>query len=139
MVNLDSLKKNDQIEIVLIKEGHHKLDSNSILSQNESTLLKEYRILKDLIESRANFKLKSDWSEINESPNNGIFLEYSMDSTDGFYAINTTQGHIAIYGSSNDAIRDGISMFKSLFIEEFKKNEKRNEWYIPRIIIEKKE
>lgn len=138
IISVDSLILDEHTRIVLTKEGAYKLDSNAVLPKYDSTLNSEYLIIKELVESRTNFKLKTEWENGNDSPSDGIWLEYSMDTTKGFYAIQTTEGRIAIYGSSNESIRDGILMFKSLFVKEFHEDEKRNVWYLPLIIIEHK-
>jgi hypothetical protein len=138
IIDVDSLILDKHTRIILVKDGFYKLDSNAVLPKYDSTLKSEYLFVKELIESRTNFKTKAEWKIGNDSPSDGIWLNDSMDTTIGFYAINTTEGCIAIYGSSKEAIRDGILMLKSLFVKAFQENEKRDIWYLPLIIIEHK-
>jgi hypothetical protein len=138
IISVDSLILDEHTRIVLTKKGVYKLDSNAVLPEYDSTLNAGYLIIKELIETRTQFKLKTEWEVGNDSPSDGIWLNYSKDTTKGFYAINTTEGCIAIYGSSNESIRDGILMLKSLFVRAFHEDEKRDVWYLPLIIIEHK-
>ena len=138
-INIGELNLDTLTEIVTKLDGYHKIDANSIIPEYDSTLLDEYKSIRELIESRSNFKLKSDWDNGNDSPSNGIWIEYSSDTTKGFYAINTTEGHIGIYGSTKESIKNAISMFESLFPISSQNGQIRGEWYLPRIVIEHKE
>ena len=126
-------------KIIQIREGYFKLDSNAVLPAYDSSLYDENLDLRNFIESSSNFKLKSEWENGNDSPTDGIELSYSGDTTMGFFAINISERHVGIYGSSPESIRNGLNLFKSLFVPKFQEKAKRNEWYLPLVVIEHNE
>ena len=135
-IDVSSLKFDTGTKVVKSEKGYYIIDNNAVLPQYDSSLMKEYAQLRKFLESNTTFKLRTEWENGNDSPSDALWVDYADNSPAGFYSINTTEGHLHIYGTTKSSFQQAFRTLKKLFSPEFNKGTKKDRWYLPLIIIE---
>jgi hexosaminidase len=122
------------------QKGYFLIDKNTLII-TPKIFLNEAKYLQQLIEESSNFKmsivLKANSSQIKNAivlTNNSQLVEEL--NSDESYKLIGTKSKIEIEGSFAKGIMHGIQTLRQLFVNDFHKNNKKNEWQIPLVSIQ---
>jgi hexosaminidase len=124
------------------QKGYFLIDKNTLIVTPE-IFLNEAKYLQQLIEESSNFNLsivlEANSSQIENAivlTNNSQLVE-ELNSEESYKLIGT-KSKIEIEGSFAKGIMHGIQTLRQLFVNDFHKNIKKDEWLIPLVSIQDK-
>ncbi|WP_456377897.1 beta-N-acetylhexosaminidase [Lutibacter sp.] len=121
------------------QKGFFTIDKNTKIATSEN-LVKEAVYLQNLVEESSNFNLEIiNDSSISQLKNAIVLAEKSNLSgqliSKESYTIVSSKSKIEIEGNSPEGVMRGIQTLRQLFVDDFHKKIKRNNWQLPLVSI----
>ena len=109
-----------------------KIDRNTIIYANKEAK-NESNYLKELLESKSEFKVKIKFTEqLSPIEKGHIWLfNNAADENDESYELLVKESAILIYANSDKGIMHGIQSLRQLFVDDFFGSDKKKAWYLP--------
>ena len=134
----DAIQLIPQVSFLKVDTGYFELNKSTvILTWNDSTSGANY--LQKLIGETSNFTpaiIKIKGEEYRDYPNYIMLNNESKTIGVEAYSLNIDSNRIAISAMTNQGVFHGIQTLMQLFMVDFFKGEKRNNWYLPVLEIE---